>query len=133
MAECEQLEQYHTVQVLENIHTSGMLCKAMAKAKLTPTRRPCKQLGNKQEWYMTFSISSNYSPQTDIENHSCCIYNHQSRMMKRPCKSKPIYSRRKENIQECMEWHTYLAISTSIYSYEIKKKKKTYKPGSVSI
>jgi len=30
------------------ISTSGMLCKAMAKARLTPTRMPCEVESNKQ-------------------------------------------------------------------------------------
>lgn len=45
-----QKKQLHSTQnrytkELENprTHTSGMLCRAMAKAKLTPTRRPCKR------------------------------------------------------------------------------------------
>lgn len=35
---------------IQEINTSGMLCRAIAKAKLTPTRRPYKKLMEQKEF-----------------------------------------------------------------------------------
>ena len=49
----KQLEHY--IDTGLRINTSGMLCRAMAKAKLIPTRKPYKESWNNQEFQIFHS------------------------------------------------------------------------------